>query len=208
MKTKADVIVKSSSTEERIKEAARKVFTQKGYAATRTRDIAEEAGLNLALLNYYFRSKEKLYDMIMIEAVQGFASRVIKIVNNEYTTFYEKTELMTENYMEFLIDHPGLPLFIINAMNDDPKKFFSKIGFKRPDSNVMIRQLVQILMEEEKKIHPINIMVNMMGMIVFPFLSAPIALKMGNVSKDEFIMVLEQRKKLIPVWIEAIIKSS
>ena len=60
------------STEEKIKAAARKVFTQKGYSATRTRDIAEEAGLNLALLNYYFRSKEKLFELIMAEKMQQF----------------------------------------------------------------------------------------------------------------------------------------
>ena len=58
------------STEEKIKIAARSVFHKKGYAATRTRDIAEEAGINLALLNYYFRSKEKLIDIIMTETMQ------------------------------------------------------------------------------------------------------------------------------------------
>ena len=57
------------STEEKFKEAARVVFTRKGYAATKTRDIAEEAGLNLALLNYYFRSKEKLFEIIMLEKI-------------------------------------------------------------------------------------------------------------------------------------------
>lgn len=55
------------STEQKIIEAARKVFTRKGYSATRTRDIAEEAGLNLALLNYYFRSKQKLFELVMAE---------------------------------------------------------------------------------------------------------------------------------------------
>ena len=53
------------STEEKIKAAARKVFMEKGYGASRTRDIAEEAGINLALLNYYFRSKEKLFNEII-----------------------------------------------------------------------------------------------------------------------------------------------
>ena len=208
MKGKVETVVKSRSTEEKIKEAARKVFTQKGYAATRTRDIAEEAGLNLALLNYYFRSKEKLYDMIMIEAVQGFASRVSQIVNNEYSTFYEKTELIADNYIDFLMEHPGLPLFIINAMNDDPKKFFSKLGFDRTVTPVILRQLRDILKEEGKALHPANIMVNTMGMIVFPFLTGPIAQKMGNIDKVEFIEMMHQRKKLIPVWIEAMIKSS
>ena len=66
MKIKPE-IEKNPSTEEKIKEAARRVFTKKGYAATRTRDIAEESGYNLALINYYFRSKEKLFDIVMLE---------------------------------------------------------------------------------------------------------------------------------------------
>ena len=54
------------STEEKIKEAARTVFMKKGFSATRTRDIADEAGINLALLNYYFRSKEKLFELVIM----------------------------------------------------------------------------------------------------------------------------------------------
>ena len=52
-------------------QAARKLFTQKGFAAIRTRDIAKEAGINLALLNYYFRSKEKLFDIVMMDNFQA-----------------------------------------------------------------------------------------------------------------------------------------
>jgi len=59
------------STEEKIKNAARVIFHSKGYAATRTRDIADEAGINLALLNYYFRSKEKLFETIRLQITQG-----------------------------------------------------------------------------------------------------------------------------------------
>ena len=59
-------------TQTKIKNAARLMFHRKGFAATRTRDIAEEAGINLALLNYYFRSKQKLFDIIMMETMQSF----------------------------------------------------------------------------------------------------------------------------------------
>jgi len=52
---------KDIATEDKLKEAARKLFTQKWFDAVRTRDIAEEAGINLAPLNYYFRSKQKLF---------------------------------------------------------------------------------------------------------------------------------------------------
>lgn len=200
---------KNTSTEEKIKEAARKVFTQKGYAAARTRDIAEESGLNLALINYYFRSKEKLFDIIMTEEIGGFAGRVITIINNEANGFYEKVAEIADNYIDFLIEHPGVPLFIINAMNNDPKQFFSKIGLSqhgRPP--VLILQLMEILIKEKKDIHPMSIMMNLMGMIVFPFLATPIAQKMSNISKDELMATLQQRKKMIPQWIKAIIEVS
>ncbi len=71
------------TTEEKIKQAARKIFHEKGYAATRTRDIAEEAGVNLALLNYYFRSKEKLFDIIMLETMTNFMRTVKTILADE-----------------------------------------------------------------------------------------------------------------------------
>jgi len=59
------------STEEKIKEAARIVFTQKGYASAKVRDIAKEADINLSLVNYYFRSKEKLFQLCMAEIYNG-----------------------------------------------------------------------------------------------------------------------------------------
>lgn len=71
--TKSKSIAIDTSTEEKIKEAARTVFHKKGFAATRTRDIAEEAGINLALLNYYFRSKQRLFELIMVETTAAFS---------------------------------------------------------------------------------------------------------------------------------------
>ena len=73
-------VVKEKDTEQKIKEAAKKVFQQKGFAGTRTRDIAEEAGINLALLNYYFRSKKKLYEIIMLESLREFFAGVLLIL--------------------------------------------------------------------------------------------------------------------------------
>ena len=79
------------STEDKIKEAARKVFTSKGYAATRTRDIAEEAGINLALLNYYFRTKEKLFEIIMAEKMFKLFSVLAPVIDDPKTTLEKKS---------------------------------------------------------------------------------------------------------------------
>ena len=105
-----------TSTEEKIIEAARKVFLEKGYAATRTRDIAEEAGINLALLNYYFRSKEKLFQLVMVENLQQLFSVVLPIVNNDELTLEQKLETLAENYIDLLIDNSDLPIFILSEM--------------------------------------------------------------------------------------------
>ena len=111
---------KDQSAEEKIKEAARKLFTQKGFAATRTRDIAQEAGINLALLNYHFRSKEKLFEIIMAENFRQFIHGISLNLIDEQTTIVEKTDRIVTDYIDFLTRHPDLPLFVLNEIRGTP----------------------------------------------------------------------------------------
>src|ERR1700753_50334 len=104
------------SAEQKIKEAARKLFTQKGFAATRTRDIAEEAGINLALLNYYFRSKQKLFDIIMMENFRQFIQGISFNFLEQNTTLDQKITKVVSMYIDFLTENPDLPLFILNEL--------------------------------------------------------------------------------------------
>src|ERR1044071_9731716 len=103
-----------ASTEEKIKAAARKVFMQKGYGASRTRDIAEAAGINLALLNYYFRSKEKLFHEIMLERVQKLFGTIAPILMDDSTSLEKKIQLMAPKYIDLLTENPDLPMFVLN----------------------------------------------------------------------------------------------
>src|SRR5579863_7546056 len=102
------------STEEKLKEAAKAVFTRKGFAATKVRDIAAEAGINLALVNYYFRSKEKLFEVIMAETVQKLFEKIKPVINDESTSIEQKLELIVDHYLEMLTQNPDFPLFIVN----------------------------------------------------------------------------------------------
>ena len=115
------------STEEKIKLAARTVFMRKGYAATRTRDIAEESGLNLALINYYFRSKENLFNIVMLEICQLFASNVKELLNNSETSIEQKIEKLVHHYIDMLQSNPSIPFFILNEAHTDPDLFLSSI---------------------------------------------------------------------------------
>src|SRR6478735_10691909 len=96
---------KDLSTEEKILNAAKKVFLTKGMDGARMQDIADKAGINKALLHYYFRSKDKLFERIFIEEAQKFMPRVTHIMLSEMTLF-EKIEKFVGEYIDTLIQNP------------------------------------------------------------------------------------------------------
>ena len=126
-----------TSTEEKIKEAARVIFMRKGYSATRTRDIAEEAGINLALLNYYFRSKEKLFELVMMEKLQKFFGVIMPVAMDPQTSLKKKLDLLVNSYITMLIDNPDLPIFVLSEIRNNPERFASNIQVKRYSRNLL-----------------------------------------------------------------------
>jgi len=199
----------NASTEEKIKEAARRVFTRKGYAATRTRDIAEESGYNLALINYYFRSKEKLFDIIMIEQLQVFIHSISGMLNDETTTLQEKINKLVHHYIDMLIANPGLPFFIMGEVNSSPEKLIEKAGVSGMNSEFYIVKQWKEMVAARKApgINPLQMMMNLISMTVFPFIASPLFRNRTGISVDEFNGLMEERKKLIPVWIHAMINA-
>lgn len=194
----------SLSTEEKIKEAARTVFTQKGYAATKTRDIAEEAGINLALLNYYFRSKEKLFELVMLESVKDFFSSLTVIFNDENTEVDKKIELIIDRYIDVLLKEPNFPLFMLSEMQANPKMLMDKLNFvdflRR---SFFYKQLSDFLESENIKLHPIHFIMNIISLVVFPFVGKPVLSAISGLSDEAYTNLMLERKKLIPQWIKA-----
>lgn len=208
MKKKANRVA-DSSTEEKIKEAARKVFTRKGYAASRTRDIAEEAGINLALLNYYFRSKEKLFDIIMMENLQHFIAGVKGIFNDETTSLYKKTERIASNYIDMLVQHPDLPSFILSELRANPDKLVTKMGVKEfLLQSHFAKQLGAAMKANKKNINPLHFFMNVIGLVVFPFVASPILKNLGGLNTEDFTALMQERKKLIAKWLEAMLTAA
>ncbi len=193
-----------SSTEEKIKAAARKVFMQKGFGASRTRDIAEEAGINLALLNYYFRSKEKLFHEIMMERVQELFGTVAPILTEESTSMEKKIELLTSRYIDILLENPDLPMFVLNEIRKRPDLFKTQIKLQEV---VMKSSLVKQFKSKRKDIDPIHFLVTIIGMMLFPFRERPMFITTGLTTEKDFIILMEQRRKLIPKWFNAILKT-
>ncbi len=197
-------IVADISTEEKIKEAARKLFTQKGYAATRTRDIAEESGINLALLNYYFRSKEKLFHQIMEEKMQQLFGTLIPIMIDESSDLQHKLKLITSSYIDLLLQNPDLPIFVLSEIKNSDGGLLSKLPIKN-----MLREssLARQFHQARPDLSPLHFVMSLLGMIIFPFVGSPVFKGAGIVDDQSFRSMMEERRKMIPLWIKAMMDS-
>lgn len=194
---------KETSTEEKIKEAARKLFTQKGFAATRTRDIAEEAGINLALLNYYFRSKQKLFDLIMMENFRQFLQGVTVHFHDEHMTVAERTERVVVAYIDFLTEFPDLPLFILNEMRGNPSRIVSRIHEEAsPLRSKFLKQMQDAHKTGKSALDPFHFVANLIGLTIFPFVARPVLQRVTGVSDEKFDAFMQERKKLVPQWVK------
>jgi AcrR family transcriptional regulator len=198
------------STEDKIKNAARIVFHKKGYAATRTRDIAEEAGINLALLNYYFRSKEKLFKVIVLETTSDFFGCVIGAFKDENTTFEKKIEVLVENYITMFTKKPDILFFILSEIRNRPEDWLSIIPARQMlTSSAFIRQFQEkVAAGEIKEPNPLHFVMNLLGLTAFPILAKPFLSAVADLSDKQFNRLMQERKKMIPVWMEKMMKMS
>ena len=121
----------SVDTENKIKEAARKLFREKGYAATRTRNIAEDAGINLALLNYYFKNKEQLFKIIMMEEFEKFFNALFVNINNKEMPLREKLITIAKQYFATMKEEQELPTFIISEVHVNPEYILDFLLLKK-----------------------------------------------------------------------------
>jgi len=194
---------KELQTEDKIKQAARKIFQEKGFEGAKTRDIAKEAGINLALMNYYFRSKKALFEMIMLETVQDFFQMVFQILNKPDTSLMDKIEGFVETYIETLKKNPEVPLFILSCVKSNEVEFQKKFSMFHMISELHFFKQFQELVNQGKvkNIHPAHFLMNLAGMIVFPFVASTMIKLVTQIPASEFDLLMDQRKKLVPMWL-------
>jgi AcrR family transcriptional regulator len=193
---------KDKTTEEKILDAAKKVFVSKGMAGARMQDIADEAGINKALLHYYFRSKDKLFEVIFLETVSRLVPRVNEIMTSELS-WKEKIESFAAEYIERVMANPYLPIFVMNEMHKQPEEFLKKMwGGDRPRLEIFVGQIREAIEAKEiRPIHPAQLIMNIMALCVFPFIGKPILQMATGINDKEFFSFIEERKKLVPQFI-------
>lgn len=187
------------TTEQKIIRAARTVFTKKGFASTRTRDIAEEAGINLALLNYYYGSKQNLFRLVMAEKIETLFGLIVPILSDSSISLQKKIVHMVEKYTELLLENQDLPIFVLNEIKNNSQPFASIVNNIRQSAT----EIVQKQIEESKiNISADDLVVNVLSMVIFPFVSRPLLFENTPEGEQQFREFIENRRKEIPFWIE------
>ncbi len=194
--------------EQKILAAAKKVFTTKGMAGARMQDIADEAGINKALLHYYFRDKDKLFDTIFLSEAQKFFPKINGIFQSGDPLF-DKIEKFVSEYIDELQENPYLPWFVINEVNRDPDRFLQKVmgNDTRPKPAKFLEQIEKEIKKGTiKRINPLHLLMNLLSMTIFPFVARPMITRNLRLSELQFRQAMEQRKKEIPKFIIDAIK--
>ena len=196
-----------TETEVKILRAARKVFLDKGYSGARMQEIADQANINKALLHYYFRSKEQLFQGIFAEALNTMFPMLIDILNADIS-FYEKIYKVFNVHIDFLKENRDMPLFLMQEAKNRKQFLFDTIERYNPIENSSIIAQIQELIQtgEIREIDPRQLLMNIISLSIFPFAAEPVLETIMHIDQQEFDDMLEQRKKILPEFVINAIK--
>ncbi len=188
-------MAKNKNTEQKIFDAATELFIEKGVDRTSVRDIASKAGINLALMNYYFRSKENLFDAIFTNLVKKNTKDLVKILDADLE-LDEKIKLYVEAYIDILLKNPLLVSFFMAILHRSREKITEmEVVSLLYGRDIFTQQII----DEGKKgnirrTDPTHFYVDMISMITFPFAIRPMIMDKNALNDEEFISFIHERK--------------
>lgn len=194
--------IKKDNTEDRILVAAQKVFTKKGMDGSRMQEIADEAGINKALLHYYFRTKQKLFEAIFNKVFEKIYPNLNTFIQSELS-IEEKIAILIEKYTDLLLKNPFLPSFILKEIHRDPEFLASVIK----STGVNPKELFAMLENEMKAgniktMDPKEIMINLLALCIFPVAAGPLMeIMFFENDKKKYDNFLEKRKATVKQFI-------
>ncbi|NQV78076.1 MAG: TetR/AcrR family transcriptional regulator [Lutibacter sp.] len=198
---------KDITTETSILNTAKRIFQYKGMMGARMQEIADEAGINKALLHYYFRSKELLFEAVFNMAFSKLAPQLNEVMNTDASIF-EKIRNFSSNYISFVLKHPYLPNFIIQELNRNPE-FVKKLVTEEHFPNISKFKNQVHAKVTEGVIRPIKaeqLFINIMALNIFPFIGAPLLKGFLNADDKTYEQLMEERKTEVAEFIINAIK--
>lgn len=188
------------NTEEIIFNAAKDEFIEKGFDGTRMQEIAQRAGINKAMLHYYYRTKEKLFDAIFEKVFKAFMPHIFEAMQSDKPLRY-KIEVFVSSYLTFIYENPHIPSFILHELNRNPERltglFGSILGTLKDKG---FSRFAESVRKETKEgnildIEPEQLIVNIIALCIFPVVARPIlqGVIFDN-DKNRYMKFLESRK--------------
>jgi len=196
------MVNKQTTSEDSILLAAKTIFSVKGKDGASMQEIADEAGINKALLHYYFRNKDLLFEKVFFTELQKF-SPILKNKIASDMGLFEKIESICETYIQMAIDNPFVPVFVISEINKQPELFIHKMfADDLPDFPKFSKQIErEVELGHIKAIQPQHLVMNILSMCVFPFLMKPMFLYGMKISKEQYHELMLQRMQEVPKFI-------
>jgi TetR/AcrR family transcriptional regulator len=166
--------LKDTSTEDKILDAAKEVFMKYGLYGARMQDIADTAGINKALLHYYFRNKEKLFDKVFEGALTKYFE-MMDVFSNDALPVKDKLITYSENIIDFYAEYPQMSMFIIKEIGNNPDVLKLKILAAKKNKKIRLIEMLESAMKrgEIRKLDAALMLINIQSLCCYPFLASP-----------------------------------
>jgi TetR/AcrR family transcriptional regulator len=197
-------------TEQQILDAAHTVFVRRGTSGARMQDIAAEAGVNQALLHYYFRSKERLSEAVFRRAAAQLLPRVIEAMASELS-IEDKVARVVELELDHLLRVPYLPGYIISELHHHPERARQLISAVTGMTPEDVRPRVVTRLREQldagvrdgrfRPIAPDQFIVNLFSLCIFPFAARPMLMALLGLDQPGFERFIGQRRDQLTAFV-------
>ena len=192
-------------TRDRILDAAHRVFTGKGTASGRTQEVARQAGVNKALVHYYFGTKAALADAIFERALGALVPRIFGILGDPGRTLEQKVGAIVKEQIDFNSAHPYLAGYMIAELHAHPERIARLMTARgRIPLDVLRRQLHEGARAGKlRRIGPEQFVANMMGLLLFPFAIRAALCELLGFDSARWAGFLEERRRILPDFVMA-----
>lgn len=192
-------MVLQTETEEKIIASAEKLFYQKGKAGTSMQDIADDAGINRTLLNYYFRSKDQLFEAVFRKALGTFVPDLASMLNAD-KTFREYVPDLVEKIIDTMLENPQIPIFVLQELSSNPHRMPQIVKEMGIDPAKTVKKIQSEGADSPLAgMDPRQIIMNLISLCIFPFAAKPVILDiLFNGDSDAYIAAMKERKVLLP----------
>lgn len=190
---------KDISMEQNILETAEELFLDKGFALTSTTEIARKVGCNQALVHYYFRTKEKLFETIFERLAKTMVSSILRD-DDPSKPFEERLRVVIESHFDLLMKHPKLPFFFFNELTTNPKRLDSLASKLKVIPLTVLQRFSSDLQAEIDRgrirpMEPIMLLLTIVSLNITPFLVKPIFQSFTEMDDKQYKAIMIERKK-------------